>query len=125
MLSEYRDVGFAYLWTKPITDFYSNIPVTTLDGGDIAYTTPFMDGMLETRFYAGQSEVAIDNVTNTTDVTLSPLFGTRLTYYIDRWTFSGSAATVKIRKANQPRNSQLCFPKTQAFFMHGLLCSPH
>lgn len=116
MLSEYRDVGFAYLWTKPITDFYSNIPVTTLDGGDIAYTTPFMDGMLETRFYAGQSEVAIDNVTNTTDVTLSPLFGTRLTYYIDRWTFSGSAATVKNKKGEPAAQLSALFSQDPSIF---------
>lgn len=100
MLSEYRDVGFAYLWTKPITDFYANIPVTSLNGGDVAYTTPLGDGLIEAKLFAGTSDVSINTIFDSYEVTLSPLVGSKLTYYADQWIISGSAATAKVDEGN-------------------------
>ncbi|CZF78912.1 hypothetical protein GCE9029_01134 [Grimontia celer] len=100
MLSEYRDVGFAYLWTKPITDFYANIPVTSLNGGDIAYTTPLGNGVIEAKVFGGQSDVSINTIYESYEVTLSPLIGTKLSYFTDQWILSGSAATAKVDEGN-------------------------
>lgn len=100
MLSEYRNVGFAYLWTKPITDFYANIPVTSLNGGDIAYSIPFGDGVLEAKLFGGQSDVSINTIYSSNNVELSPLVGTKLSYYSDDWVLSGSASTAKVAEGN-------------------------
>ncbi|KKD62428.1 hypothetical protein RN22_00355 [Grimontia sp. AD028] len=100
MLSEYRDVGFAYLWTKPITDFYANIPVTSLNGGDIAYTTPFADGVIEAKVFGGQSEVSINTVFSSYEVTLSPLVGAKVSFLSDLWNLSASAASAKVDEGN-------------------------
>ncbi|OEF49659.1 hypothetical protein A1OW_12240 [Enterovibrio norvegicus] len=100
MLSEYRDVGFAYLWTKPITDFYSAIPIASMDGADIAFRYSLGDGILETRFFGGQSNVTIETINDPYEVTLGPLFGTKLTYEVDNWLFSGSATTTKVKEGD-------------------------
>ncbi|EEY70838.1 porin [Grimontia hollisae] len=96
MLSEYRNVGFAYLWTKPITDFYANIPVTSLNGGDIAYTTPFWEGVIEVKLFGGQSEISINTIDSFNNVKLSPLIGTKLSYDSNDWVLSASASTAKV-----------------------------
>ncbi|WP_407333121.1 hypothetical protein [Enterovibrio sp. 27052020O] len=96
MLSEYRDVGFAYLWTKPVADFYGNIPINTIDGGDIAYTIPLGDGMFEARLFGGQSEITIETITQAYEVALSPVVGSKLSYSIDDWLFSAVASTTKV-----------------------------
>nr|WP_269808808.1 hypothetical protein [Enterovibrio nigricans] len=96
MLSEYRDVGFAYLWTKPITDFYSSIPVTFVDGGDIAYSTRMGHGIFEARLFAGSSEVTTETIFEAQDVTLSPMIGSKFTYALEEWLFSAVAATTKV-----------------------------
>ncbi|CZF79343.1 hypothetical protein [Grimontia marina] len=113
MLSEYRDVGFAYLWTKPVTDFYANIPVTSLNGGDIAYTTPLSDGIIEARVFGGQSEVSINTIFSSYEVTLSPMIGTKLSFYSDRWNISGSAATAKVDEGN-PASSLITFASSNS-----------
>lgn len=98
MLSEYRDVGFAYLWTKPITDFYSNIPVTTVDGIEAIYSSPVGEGVWEGRVYAGKSSVSISTVYDNYDVELSPLLGMKLSYFWHRWTLTGLLSTAKVHK---------------------------
>ncbi|WP_028025540.1 hypothetical protein [Enterovibrio calviensis] len=100
MLSEYRDVGFAYLWTKPITDFYANIPIASIDGADLAYIYQIGGGLLETRVFGGKSNVTIETTSEPYDVTLSPVLGAKLSYSIDDWLFSGAAATTKVEEGN-------------------------
>ncbi|MBE1274446.1 hypothetical protein [Enterovibrio baiacu] len=100
MLSEYRDVGFAYLWTKPITDFYSAIPVSSINGADVAYRYSLGDGILETRFFGGQTDISIETINDPYEVTLGPMFGTKVTYEVDDWFFSGSATTTKVKEGD-------------------------
>ncbi|MGF1767382.1 hypothetical protein L4D06_08345 [Enterovibrio makurazakiensis] len=100
MLSEYRDVGFAYLWTKPITDFYANIPIASIDGADIAYIYQIGGGLLETRLFGGKSNITIETTSDPYDVTLSPVLGAKLSYSIDDWLFSSVAATTKVDEGN-------------------------
>jgi hypothetical protein len=37
LVSDYREVGYAYLWTRPPEEVYSLNPITTLVGGDLVY----------------------------------------------------------------------------------------
>lgn len=98
MLSEYRNVNFAYLWTKPITDFYSTIPITHIDGGDMVFRVPLGSGFFESQFFMGRSEISVETIFKTYEVTLSPLMGSKLTYTLDDWLFSAVAATTKVHK---------------------------
>ncbi|WP_232313389.1 hypothetical protein [Enterovibrio coralii] len=97
MLSEYRDVGFAYLWTKPITDFYSSIPITYVDGGDITYNTQLGEGIFEATLFGGTSDVTIETIFESYEVTLSPMIGAKFTYSLEDWLFSAVAATTKVK----------------------------
>lgn len=119
MLSEYRDVGFAYLWTQPISGFYSSIPVTYIDGGDVSYHVPLGEGIFETRLFGGRSELALETIYNAAEITLSPLFGVKLTYSIDNWFFSGVASTTKVKKG-EPASTFISYltrsPSTSAIW---------
>lgn len=47
MLSEYRNVGFAYLWAHPILEFYMPISLSHFDGFDLKYSRRIDPGFLE------------------------------------------------------------------------------
>lgn len=98
MLSEYRNVGFAYLWTKPITDFYSSIPITYIDGGDITFNYQLGSGIFESKIFGGASKITIETVFDNYDVTLSPMLGAKFIYHTDDWFFSAVGATTKVKK---------------------------
>ncbi|WP_394211366.1 hypothetical protein [Enterovibrio calviensis] len=100
MLSEYRDVGFAYLWTKPITDFYANIPIASIDGADIAYRAPWGNGQFEARLFAGNSDITIETVLEPYEVTLSPTIGSKFSYSVTDWLFSATATTTKVKQGD-------------------------
>jgi len=38
MLSEYRNLGFAYLWARPITEFYTPVSLSHFEGVDLRYS---------------------------------------------------------------------------------------
>lgn len=55
MLSEYRDVGYAYLWVRPITEFYSPVVFSHFDGIDATYEIPLQSGTIQYKLLAGLS----------------------------------------------------------------------
>mgnify|MGYP000855961068 CR=1 FL=1 len=56
MLSDYRNVGYAYHWVRPPTEFYGWIPFYSLDGGDAVHAWQLGDGQLRAKVYAGKTE---------------------------------------------------------------------
>lgn len=55
MLSEYRNVGYAYLWMRPPHEFYAGLPVDHFDGADIAKKFEVGDGTLTIKAFGGYS----------------------------------------------------------------------
>ena len=108
MLSEYRDVNFAYLWTKPITGFYASIPVTYINGGDISYRFPLGEGIFETRLFSGYSELGIETIDTTHNVTLSHIYGVKFSYSVQDWLFSAVSSTTNV-KEGEPAQSFFLF----------------
>ena len=54
-LSDTRNVGYSNLWVRPPVDFYGPLQVSSMDGGDVAWTTPFGEGQsLRLKVSAGQ-----------------------------------------------------------------------
>lgn len=43
-LSDTRNVGYSYLWVRPPADFFAPLLFTSLDGGDLSWTTPMGEG---------------------------------------------------------------------------------
>jgi hypothetical protein len=44
LMSDHRQVGFAYPWVRPPVEFYSALPSYSVDGGDVAYRIQDDDG---------------------------------------------------------------------------------
>lgn len=59
MLSDYRNVGYAYNWVRPPTEFYGWIPFYSINGGDAVKTLPVGDGHLKVKVFGGKTETGM------------------------------------------------------------------
>lgn len=59
LMSDYRNVGYAYQWVRPPTEFYGWIPIFSLDGVDLAYTLRNDDVRWRVKAQAGNSQLKI------------------------------------------------------------------
>jgi hypothetical protein len=55
MLSDYRNVGYAYPWIRPPHEFYGNLPLYHIDGIDTTKKFDLGDGILSLKAFAGYS----------------------------------------------------------------------
>lgn len=55
MLSEYRNVGYAYPWIRPPHEFYAGLAPYHFDGADIAKKFPVGEGYLTMKVFGGYS----------------------------------------------------------------------
>jgi hypothetical protein len=100
MLSEYRNLGFSYLWVRPPVEFYGLVPYNHYDGADIAYATALGDGVLRGRLFAGTTQGTIQFLTSDVDVDMDSFFGATLGWEYDRWQARFSFATMKQNPSN-------------------------
>ncbi|MDO9104032.1 MAG: hypothetical protein Q7U57_03620 [Methylovulum sp.] len=85
MLSEYRNVGYAYLWTRAPHEFYAGLPVYHFDGVDIAKKYSVNDGTLTVKFFGGRSFTQVPtNVSGSAEQNLV-LAGGKLAYEYGNW----------------------------------------
>ncbi|MBL4762419.1 MAG: hypothetical protein JKY93_06965 [Gammaproteobacteria bacterium] len=59
MLSDHRDVGFAYLWDRPITEFYGVVPLRYIDGFDVTFKRRIGAGLGELVLFYGDSDATL------------------------------------------------------------------
>ncbi len=45
LMSDHRNLGYAYPWVRPPVEFYGWIPMYSIDGGDVAYTLEESDSV--------------------------------------------------------------------------------
>jgi hypothetical protein len=55
LLSDYRDVGYAYPWMRPPHEFYSKLVTSHFDGFDINHKIHIDDDLLSIKIFAGYS----------------------------------------------------------------------
>lgn len=70
VMSDYRNVGFAYLYARPPIEYYGSIP-SSLDGADITRTWTLDDVHWRAKGFVGRSKVSA--------VTLTHVFGASIT----------------------------------------------
>lgn len=61
LLSDYRNVGYAYPWIRPPHEFYANIPLTHYDGIDVKKTFLFEEGELAIKFGGGYTATKLND----------------------------------------------------------------
>lgn len=95
LLSDYSDVGYAYLWMRPPHEFYSYNPVSHFDGLDISKRYGVDTGYLTLKVFAGYTKSALrqglDN--NTTE---APVAGANIIYNSMDWQVRFSYAYMHI-----------------------------
>ncbi|MFM8331191.1 MAG: hypothetical protein ACKN9T_05840, partial [Candidatus Methylumidiphilus sp.] len=86
LLSEYRNVGYAYPWMRPPAEFYSSLFTYHFDGADIAQKFSVGEGYLTLKGYGGRSfdSVLDQNSPSHTEIEAA-LFGANLVYETGNW----------------------------------------
>jgi hypothetical protein len=106
MLSEYRNLGFSYLWARPPVEYYGPASYNHFDGADIDYTIDLGEGLLTARLFAGSTQGTFVSPSMVMDVESKPLVGTTLGWEFDHWQARFGLATLKQASRNQ-RTSQM------------------
>jgi hypothetical protein len=96
MLSEYRNVGFSYLWSRPPVEFYGLASFDSLDGLDLAWTMPLGSGTLMAKLQAGQISNTFQILDNEVELKLSPIIGGTLHWESDHWQARFSASRLRL-----------------------------
>jgi hypothetical protein len=78
MLSEYRNLGFSYLWARPPLEYYGPASYNHFDGADIDYTIDLGDGLLSARLFAGSTEGTFVSPSMVMNIKSKPLVGATL-----------------------------------------------
>ncbi len=93
LLSEYRDVGFAYLWARPPVDFYGSMTISKFNGADLTYTNKINQGVLQFKVFTGSTQSNLNNIQGLFKVTLNEIIGTNLSYETNDWKLQATIAT--------------------------------
>ncbi|WP_168195224.1 porin [Shewanella sp. SNU WT4] len=65
MMSEYRNVDYAYIWSRPFTEFYGlTSSISRIDGADISYFTALGEYDLELKLAYGSNEFKLQGADN-------------------------------------------------------------
>lgn len=94
MLSEYRNLGYSFLWARPPIEFYGIIAFNYFDGLDFNYSASVKKGTLNAKLFLGASESNYAFSGKSTKVNLQDLIGLTVSWENDRWHARLSAATM-------------------------------
>ncbi|NEX23264.1 hypothetical protein G3480_23695 [Thiorhodococcus mannitoliphagus] len=96
LLSDYRNVGYAYLWERPPVEFYGPLLPLNFDGIDAAYRLSVAGGDLIAKVFLGQTTrtIQLQRSVGSDNVELSPLWGGRLSFERGAWRLSAGLAQV-------------------------------
>ncbi|MEE9337882.1 MAG: hypothetical protein V3U87_07355, partial [Methylococcaceae bacterium] len=87
LLSDYRNVGFAYPWMRPPHEFYANIPISHYDGIDIKKSFSLDNGdFLSLKAFAGYISTQLSEEYYDTELE-GPMAGANIMYEKGSWRF--------------------------------------
>ncbi len=84
LMSDHRNVGYAYAWVRPPAEFYGWIPIFSLDGADVAYSINADDARWRIKAQAGNSKLSIP-IGDGYDFKARNLFGFSVTRQSASW----------------------------------------
>lgn len=84
LLSDYREVGYAYVWMRPPHEFYGDIPVSHFDGVDFAQKFFIDDDFLTLKLQAGYSYSQMQTSLGLFSIK-APVAGVNLIYESGAW----------------------------------------
>lgn len=84
LMSDFRHVGFARLWTHLPTEFYALRPVNGIDGIDLKFKNSLFDGLFSTNVWFGQAQYDFYS-DDLNEVNLKQLLGSSIGWENDYW----------------------------------------
>lgn len=118
MLSDYRNVGFAYLWTRPPIEFYTPVSFNSFDGADLAWSTTLGDGTLRAKVMIATSKSTISVLNTSVDIKLETIVGGTINWESEHLQLRFSVSDNKLGEADE------YFPSTEVLGNYLLLASP-
>ncbi|WP_240919859.1 OprO/OprP family phosphate-selective porin [Paraglaciecola sp. 20A4] len=96
-LSEYKSVGYAYLWARPPSEFYGKVSsVSQFEGADVLYKRSFGDGFLQIKLGFGESDATVATIGSAFDIHFTNMMMASLTYQQDNWQVRASLLDTKV-----------------------------
>lgn len=86
MLSEYRNIGFAYDWVRPPIEFYGSLALDSFDGFDVSYTDHLHESLMRYKFFSGQSKQTFPSVVGDSENDFEDIIGFSVAWEDEHWT---------------------------------------
>lgn len=101
MLTEYRDVSYAYPWVRPVPEFYNLISsISRYDGADISYRTRFGDTMFEAKLAYGNTDAALQGAEQQVELKLEDIKALTLSLSGTDWLVRAAVAEASTTGTN-------------------------
>lgn len=103
MLDEFGNVGYAYDWVRPTTEFYGSIPIYSIDGGDFTYRRATDNGFASVKLFAGNSQRHYES----SDFDMTPFIGAAFQLEANQLSYRASISQTKLTNFYSQRISLL------------------
>ncbi len=104
MLSEYRNVGYAYLWTHPVIEFYKPVSLSHYEGFDFRYSRRINPGYFEFKVFGGQTGSDIDVGSGELNLRMRPFVGFNTSLEDNDWKIRLTYSTTNTAFIKSPAN---------------------
>ncbi len=104
LMSDHRNLGYAYPWVRPPREFYSWIPIFAFDGGELVQDFIFDDSRWRFRAQLGRSSFDIPMGNDTFDFKADQLWSLSLSHQVGAWQLKAGLSGFHSTKEASPLN---------------------
>jgi hypothetical protein len=105
LLTEFRDIDFAYPWATAPSEVYGIIPFRSIDGIDVIYSQRGLNGTFKTKLFTGSGESEISGSSVVEQVNIEDVIGVSLSF--DHFNWRVQAKRTQLTLANEPESNTL------------------
>lgn len=108
MLTEYRDVGYAYPWVRPVPEFYNLISsISRFDGVDVSYRTRLGSSIFEAKLAYGNTDANLQGADQNIEIQLDDIKAVTLSLSGTDWLIRAAIAEACTTGVNSDSNQLL------------------
>jgi len=97
MLSDSRNVGYAYLWVRPPVDYFGQLQISHIDGADVVFKHELAGGLASAKLYGGRADQKVPSGTGDNyDLAGTRVLGVNLDYQKQDWLFRAGYTSVRL-----------------------------
>lgn len=102
LMSDHRNLGYAYPWVRPPREFYSWLPMFSLDGLDLTYALPTDAALWRLRAQAGVSQYLIPMGNENFDFETAPVYSLTLQREAGPWRIKAGLSHLRSTNESGP-----------------------